>query len=112
MELQLFGGTTNPDMAIHELAKTNAQKSIKLSRSMIQVAKFAQQTPMDIAVCSIRELSLRIGVSPASIIRFSKVIGFESFRQMKRCFQSWATKSGRNCNSQIRSDGACLIEQF
>ena len=73
MDWQLFGGSSDPELAILELARANAQNSVKLSQSMIQIAKFAHQTPIDIAVCSLRELSQRIGVSPVTIVRFSNL---------------------------------------
>ena len=55
-----------------------------LTRNQRHLAEFARRDPQTMAVSTVTELSGLTGVSPATIVRFSKALGFEGFTGLQR----------------------------
>lgn len=65
------------------LLKYYKNKSKELTRGEKKIAEFMGKHPQKVATSSALELAKEIGVSDASIVRFSRSIGFKGFSDLK-----------------------------
>lgn len=68
------------------------EKYTDMSASQQRIARFIVEHPEDVIFKPIAELSAVIGVSAATIVRFSNFIGFSGFADLKRALQQDALK--------------------
>ena len=73
-----------PNSGSHsEFASRVALYSKKLSRTEKEIAQYMLRNEDSIENCSIQALAQSIGVGVASIVRFSKALGYNGFTDMK-----------------------------
>ncbi len=65
---------------VYKLYKENYEKLTKTGK---KIAEYISKNPKKVIVLSALELGKEIGVSDASILRFSKNIGFNKFNDFK-----------------------------
>ena len=77
-----------------------------------KLADFIMNSTLDVAFLTATELSRRVGVDPATVVRFSQELGYSGFRELsreiKRYVRDQVTATYRNAN-QAGSTEALLI---
>ncbi|KWV41988.1 hypothetical protein AS026_22590 [Rhizobium altiplani] len=72
----------------HHLNQLIASGQLDFPDQLRQVARFALANPEIVAFESSKTLATLCGVSPTSVSRFVRHVGFKDFREMKVLFQS------------------------
>lgn len=60
-----------------------------LTRSHKKIAEFILGNPEDVVFLSSRSLGQKVGVSDATVVRFSNALGMSGFSELQRTLQSW-----------------------
>lgn len=81
---------------IHKFYKDNYQTLTKVEK---KIAEYISKNPKKVILLSALELGKEIGVSDASVLRFSKNMGFNKFNDLKNYVA--LELSGRNPNERI-----------
>ncbi|WP_081687988.1 MurR/RpiR family transcriptional regulator [Rhizobium mesoamericanum] len=87
----------------HHLNQLIASGQLEFPDQLRQVARFALAHPEIVAFESSKTLATLCGVSPTSVSRFVRHVGFKDFREMKVLFQSRLREMGNG-----RPDGIFL----
>ncbi len=83
----------------------------KLSRTERQIAQYMLQHEDSVENLSIQALAQSAGVGVASIIRFSKILGYNGFADMKFQIQQGKLVLGKNDVGISRGDEANIVKQ-
>ena len=83
MEKKDFAQEFNLDQAIQELARARAANHLVMSRSMVRLAVYVQANKFDFAITGIREISRAAQVSPTTVLKFVRLLGFTSLKTFK-----------------------------
>lgn len=94
-----------------EFANRIAQYGKKLSRTEREIAEYMLAHECEIDSCSIHMLAQSMGVGAASIIRFSKAIGYNGFSDMKFQIEQGKLVIDKNDVGITREDEANLVKQ-
>ena len=84
METKDFAPGFNLDQVIEELARARATKQLVMSRRMVRLATYVQANKFDFAINGIREISGAAQVSPTTVLKFARLLGFSSLKSFKR----------------------------
>ena len=76
-----------PPKIVDEQVRAHESAKIRLSKRMRAVALYMQRNPESIAFISIVELARNAGVSSTSVFRFSQLLGYSSFAEMKMSYR-------------------------
>ena len=78
------------EMAETHVLEERIKKSYPvLTRSQKKLAEFILANPEDVAFLSSRSLGQKVGVSDATVVRFSNALGISGFSELQRILQSW-----------------------
>ena len=77
-------------MAVTHALEERIKKSYPdLTKSQKKIAEFILANPEDVVFLSSRSLGQKVGVSDATVVRFSNAIGVSGFSELQRILQSW-----------------------
>ena len=100
------------DSYIHsDFANRVALYSKKLSRTEKEIARYMLQKEEEISDFSIHELAQNIGVGVASIVRFSKTLGYSGFSDMKFQIEQGRLIIDKRDIGISRTDDANVVKQ-
>ena len=101
-----------PNSGSHsEFASRVALYSKKLSRTEKEIAQYMLRNEDSIENCSIQALAQSIGVGVASIVRFSKALGYNGFTDMKFQIEQGRLVLDRNDVGVLPKDDANTVKQ-
>jgi DNA-binding MurR/RpiR family transcriptional regulator len=77
-----------PPENYHHLKQLIASRQLSFPGQLDRIARFMLENPHVVAFESSRTLAERCGVSPTSVARFVRHLGFTDFRALKELFRS------------------------
>lgn len=116
----MTGITSTPKMSAGNLSRI--QKSIEalypqLSPSFQKMARFVLKEPSKLALYPAREIARDAGVSTSTVVRFSSLLGFESYHAFKNTFRealssTGAARYGLDARQLLKSSGSDGVGQL
>ncbi|GLQ05790.1 MurR/RpiR family transcriptional regulator [Sneathiella chinensis] len=73
-----------------------------LSPQLKQAARFVLDCPNEVATHSMREIALRAGVKPATMVRLSNRMGFAGYNEFRETFRDRLTQEGAGYAARAR----------
>ena len=91
----------HPPRAFSALKPWLHEHYVSLPRRLQSVAEFVLQNPDVVALNTIAVISERAGVTPSTLVRFAKSIGYQGFTDMQSVFQESMRHMPRPYNQRI-----------
>jgi DNA-binding MurR/RpiR family transcriptional regulator len=100
---------TDPPEDNHHLKRLIASGQLTFPCQLERVARVALSCPELVAFDSAKTFASKCGVSPTSVVRFARHLGFNSFREMKVLFQRRLKELADGCFVRRPLQGATMI---